>query len=166
MSNYGLHFVRFVGLILLQVLILNNMLFLDFLKPYVYPLFIILLPLNINKIQALFLAFFMGLSIDFFENTGGVHAAACLVIAYIRPLVLRFSFGINYDYQTLKFYNESFNQRFTYLAIMVFTHHLIMFSLEAFSITHLIYILKSTFFSGAFSLCLMLLFIQLIRNKK
>ena len=166
MSNYVLHIVRFVSLILLQVLIFNNMLFLDFLKPYVYPLFIILLPLNINQIQALFFAFFIGLSIDFFENTGGVHVAACLVIAYMRPLVLRFSFGINYDYQTLKFYNESFNQRFTYLAIMIFTHHLIMFSLEAFSFTHVIYILKSTFFSGAFSLCLMLLIIQLIRNKK
>ena len=166
MNNYGLHTIRFIVLLLLQVLILNNMLFMDFLKPFMYPLFVILLPLNINKIQALFLAFAMGLSVDFFENTGGVHAAACLVIAYIRPLVLRFSFGINYDYQTLKFYNEGFKQRFNYLAIMVFSHHLVMFALEAFSFKHILYILKSTLFSGIFSLFLMLLFIQLIRKKK
>ena len=166
MNNYAVHGIRFIILLLLQVLILNNMLFMGFLKPYFYPLFVILLPLNLNKIQALFLAFVMGLSVDFFENTGGVHAAACLVIAFVRPLVLRFSFGINYDYQTLKFYNEGFKQRFNYLAIMVFTHHLVMFALEAFSLKHSLYIVKSTLLSGLFSLFLMLLFVQLIRNRK
>jgi rod shape-determining protein MreD len=137
-----------------------------FVNPYLYPLFIILLPLNLNRIQALFLAFAMGLSIDFFQDTGGVHAAACLVIAYVRPLVLRFSFGINFDYQTLKFYNEDFKQRFNYIAIMVFMHHLVMFALEAFSFQHSLLILQNTLYSGLFSLLLMLLVIQLIRKEK
>lgn len=166
MSNYGLHILRFVILLLLQVLILNNIKLYGFVNPYIYPLFIILLPLNLNQIKALFLAFTMGLSLDFFENTGGIHAASCLVIAYIRPLVLRFSFGINYDYQTLKFYNEGFKQRFNYLAIMIFAHHLVMFSLEAFSFQHAMLVLKSTLYSGLFSLFLMLLIIQLIRKEK
>lgn len=165
MTNYGLHFVRFILLILLQVLILNNIMLFGFITPYVYPLFIILLPLNINHIQSLFLAFVFGLCIDFFQDSGGVHAAACLVIAYIRPLVLRFSFGINYDYQTLKFYNEGFKQRFNYIGIMVIAHHLVMFSLEAFSFKYAVMVLKNTLYSGLFSLFLMLLIVQLIRKK-
>lgn len=166
MTNYSMHILRFVVLLLLQVLILNEVMLFGFVIPYIYPLFIILLPLNLNQIQALFLAFVMGLSVDFFEDTGGVHAAASLVIAYIRPLVLRFSFGINYDYQTLKFYNEGFKQRFNYLAIMIFSHHLIMFSLEAFSFQHVVLVLKNTLYSGCFSLFLMLLVIQLIRKER
>lgn len=166
MSKYGLHILRFIILLLLQVLILNNIMLFGFVNPYIYPLFVILLPLNLNQIQALLLAFAMGLSVDFFQDTGGVHAAACLVIAFIRPLVLRFSFGINYDYQTLKFYNEGFKQRFNYLAIMIFSHHLVMFALEAFSLQHVMMVLKNTLYSGLFSLFLMLLVIQLIRKDK
>ena len=166
MNNYGLHILRFVSLVLLQVLILNNIMLFDFVNPYIYPLFVILLPLNLNQIKALILAFVMGLSIDLFQDTGGVHAAACLVIAYLRPPVLRFSFGINYDYQTLKFYNEGFKQRFNYLAIMIFMHHIVMFSFEAFSFQYALLILKNTLYSGLFSLFLMLLVIQLIRKDK
>lgn len=166
MSKYGIHLLRFVVLLLLQVLILNNVMLFGFVNPYLYPLFVILLPLNLNQIQALFLAFAMGLSLDFFEDTGGVHAAACLAIAYVRPLVLRFSFGINYDYQTLKFYSEDFKQRFNYLAIMIFTHHFVLFSLEAFSVQKIVLILKNTLYSGIFSLFLMILVIELIRKDK
>lgn len=164
MTNYGLHILRFVLLLLLQVFILNNIMLFGFINPYLYPLFIILLPLNLKPIPTLLLAFAIGLSLDFFEDTGGVHAFACVVIAYLRPLILRFAFGINYDYQTLKFYEEGFKPRFIYISIMVFTHHLVLFSLEAFSFQHTLMVLKTTLYSGLFSLFLMLMALQLIRK--
>jgi rod shape-determining protein MreD len=106
MNNSIKHIARFIGFVLLQVLVLNHVLLYGYVNPYLYVLFIILLPLNQSKIKTLFFSFLLGLSIDFFSDTGGVHAMACLFTAYVRPLVLRFSFGINYDYQTLKFYEE------------------------------------------------------------
>lgn len=165
MTNYGIHILGYIFLLLLQVLILDNVMLFGFINPYLYPLFIILLPLNLKPIPTLLIAFAMGLSVDVFEDTGGVHAFACLVIAYVRPLILRFAFGINYDYQTLKFYDEGFKPRFIYIAIMVLIHHLMLFSLEAFSFQHVVMVLKNTLFSGLFSLVLMLLAIQLIRKK-
>ncbi|MGM0635363.1 MAG: rod shape-determining protein MreD [Bacteroidota bacterium] len=166
MNSTLIQIFRFVILVLLQALVLNNVLFLGFINPYLYPLFIILLPLNLNQIQALFYAFLLGLSVDFFDDTGGVHAGASVLIAYVRPIILRFSFGINYDYQTLKFYNEGFKQKFIYIFLMVFVHHLAMFALEYFSLQHIKEILINTVFSSIFTILLMLITISLIRKSE
>lgn len=158
--------LRFIGLVLLQALVLNNVLFLGYINPYLYILFIVLLPLNLSPIKTMFFSFLLGLSIDFFSDTGGVHAMACLFIGYVRPLILRFSFGINYDYQTLKFYNESFKPRFTYISLMVFVHHFILFSMEAFQLRLWKLVISNTISSFLFTTALSLLVISLITYKK
>ncbi|MBC9797729.1 rod shape-determining protein MreD [Sinomicrobium weinanense] len=158
--------IRFIVLVLAQVLICNHIHFLGFISPYIYVLFILLYPLkNENRALFLFLSFLMGLSVDFFSDSGGINAAASLCIAYIRPVVLRFSFGSAYEYQTLKISNTNLGQRFTYLSIMILTHHLILFWLEIFSFTHIFTTLKKALLSGAFTLLLCFLFIPLFRTK-
>lgn len=142
---------RFVILVLLQGLVMSNINFLGYINPYLYILFILLLPVNLDQTKVLLLAFLLGLSIDFFQDSGGVHAAACLVIAYLRPLFLRFSFGITYEHQTMKFRNTLFGERLQYVLLMVFTHHFVLFSMEIFNFQHLFLILKNTLFSGIFS---------------
>ena len=93
MNNvYVKNSIRFVFLILLQVLVLDTVQFGGYVIPYVYLLFVLLLPLDINKSLLLLLAFFTGLSIDFFENTMGLHAAAVVLLAFARPGVLKFYF--------------------------------------------------------------------------
>ena len=51
----------------------------------------------------MFIAFLLGLSVDILTDAGGINAAACVTIAYIRPVILKFSFGSISDYQTIKF---------------------------------------------------------------
>ena len=157
---------RFVFFVLLQLFILDNILFLGYVNPYLYILFILLLPISISSIQALLLAFLVGLSIDFFHNSGGVHAAACLVMAYFRPFALRNAFGINFDFKTLKFYDEGFKPLFVYVSIMVGIHHLVMFSLEAFNVELLSRVIKQTLYSGIFSITLILIVLYLIKPSK
>jgi len=166
MNNSIKHIARFIGFVLLQVLVLNHVLLYGYVNPYLYVLFIILLPLNQSKIKTLFFSFLLGLSIDFFSDTGGVHAMACLFTAYVRPLVLRFSFGINYDYQTLKFYEEGFKQRITYVSLLVLVHHLVMFSMEAFQLKLWKFVVFNTLYSFIFTTALSMLVIALIGNKK
>ena len=89
-----------------------------------------------------------------FLDSGGVHAAASVTIAYIRPLFLKFSFGASYDHQTVKFSNTEFGQRFTYITILVLIHHLILFSLEIFNVSQILLILKKTLFSSIFTVLL------------
>ncbi len=160
-----INIARFIILILLQVLVLNNINFLGYINPYIYILFIILYPIKNNRLLFIFLSFLLGLTIDLFLDSGGVHAAACVTIAYIRPVLLKFSFGTIYDYQTIKFNTTEFGQRFTYFSIIIFIHHLILFSLEIFNSSKIILILKKTLFSSIFTLILCLLITILFSRK-
>jgi hypothetical protein len=155
---------QFIVLVLVQVLILDNILFLGYINPYIYIAFIILLPLKINRIYLLLLSFFLGLSIDFFSNTGGLHAASSLCIAYFRPIFVRLSFGINYDLNTIKLSSAKLRAQFLFIFFMVFIHHLIMFSLEYFSIKYSLEILTNTLYSGIFNFVLIYLVIMLTRK--
>ncbi len=93
MNNaYVKNIIRFVLLILFQVLVLDTVQFGGYVIPYVYLLFILLLPFDTNKSLLLLLAFITGLSIDFFENTLGLHAAALVFMAFARPGVIKFYF--------------------------------------------------------------------------
>ncbi|WP_372918581.1 rod shape-determining protein MreD [Salegentibacter sp.] len=157
--------VRFVGLVLLQVLVLSNINFLGYINPYLYVLFILLYPFNSNQTLFLILSFLLGLSIDIFEDSGGIHAAACLIAAFVRPTLLRFSFGVSYDHQNIKLSATPFGARLTYIFIMVLIHHLVLFSLEMFSLTHIILILKKTLFSSIFTGILVILSLSLFSKK-
>ena len=79
-------------LILVQVLVLNNMNLGGYLNPYIYVLFLLLLPANINRSLLLIIAFITGLTIDYFGNTLGLHAAASVFLAFLRPGVINLLF--------------------------------------------------------------------------
>ena len=158
--------VRFILLVLAQSLVLNNINFLGYINPYIYILFIILFPIKNNRMLFIFLSFLLGLSVDLFLDSGGVHAAACVTMAYVRPLILKFSFGMIYEHQTIKFSNTEFGQRLTYFSIIIFIHHLLLFSLEIFNASNILLILKKTLFSGIFTILICLLITVLFSSKR
>ena len=156
---------RFVFLVLLQVLLFNNINFLGYINPYVYIMFIALFPVKNNRFIIIFLSFLLGLLIDLFSDTGGIHAAACVFIAYIRPIILKFSFGVIYEHQTIKFNSVEFGEKLTYLTILTFLHHFVLFFLEMFNVSKIILVLQRTLFSSIFTILLILL-ITIIFSKK
>ena len=166
MKTYLLNSLRFILLILVQVLILNQFNLFGYINPYIYPLLIILLPFDIRGIQKLLLAFGLGICLDFFEDTGGIHAAATLTIAYFRPFFLRSAFGLSYDHQTLKFYDAPFRERFIYVSMMILVHHTVLFILEIFSVNHLLYLVEKVIYSSVFSIIIVLITLNLIRKKQ
>ena len=157
-----INILRFISLVLLQVLLLNHINFLGYVNPYLYILFIIVFPLDGNRSLLIFLSFLLGLSIDLFGDSGGIHAGASVVIAYMRSLMLKFSFGVSYEYNMIKINKAPFIELMTYISLMVLVHHLVLFTLEIFSLSHILLLLKSTLFSGIFSVvlifCTLLLF--------
>jgi len=157
--------LRFIVLLMLQVLLLNNINFLGYINPYLYVLFILLYPFNANQTLFIFLSFLLGWGIDIFEDSGGINAAACVVAAYIRPAVLRFSFGVSYDYQTIKFSSTQPGSRISYVLIIVLVHHLVLFLLEFFNFAHLLLLLKKTFFSAAFTIILVFITLALFNKR-
>ena len=158
--------IRFLVLILTQVLIFSNINFMGSINPYPYILFIILYPANNNRTLFIFLSFILGLMVDIFSNSGGVHAAACVTIAFIRPAVLKFAFGMVYEHQTIKFNTTEFSNRITYFSILIVIHHLILFMLEIFNISNILLVLQKTLFSSIFTIILSTLISILFSNKQ
>ena len=123
----------FIGLVLLQVLLLNNIEIASIINPFLYIYFIIALPIHTNRISLIFTGFFLGLVIDAFSNTWGIHAMATTLVAFLRPYIFSIvSTQEELDKVMPRFRTMGVNY-VKYIVLMVFIHHLSLFTLEAFS---------------------------------
>jgi len=156
---------RFLFLVLAQVLVLNNIQFLGFINPYIYILFIIALPVRLPRWIGLLLAFILGLTIDAFSNTPGMHAFACVLIAFLRNGLIRLFITIDEgNNPTPSFYTFSVATYVKYAVFMVVIHHATLFFLEAFSFVHFWLMLFKIVLSSTVTI-LMILGIQSLYKK-
>ena len=89
MSDLVKNIFRLAIFIVVQVYVLNKIPHLHrFIVPYVYYLFILWLPFTTPRLALLFIGFITGLTLDYFKMTPGLHTAACVLIAYIRPFII------------------------------------------------------------------------------
>ena len=162
--------VRFFFLILFQVLILNHINLGGYTNPYLYVYFILLLPFATPRWLLLILAFIMGLSIDIFSNTPGLNAAATVLIAFLRPYVIRSisnipeeELGIQPSMRIL-----GFKWFLSYATILVVIHNFALFYLEIFRFAEFFQTLFRVILSSIFTLGLILLGELMFygRNKK
>lgn len=158
--------VRFILLLLAQVAIFNNINLFGFINPLPYILFIILYPVNAPKYSLLLSSFTLGILMDLFCNSGGIHAAACITIAYFRPSFLKFSFGISYEYQTIRINDKLNLERFSFLLTIITTHHSILFLLEIFRFNLMTDILIRIFLTTIFTVILCIIIIYLFKPAK
>jgi len=159
--------IRFIILVLFQVLIGNHINFMGTINPYIYILFIIYFPVQNNRMLFLVISFFLGLCIDWFSDSGGIHAAAALTAAYIRPILLKSTFGTLYKNHNLKLNITELSSKITYISLLTLTHHFVLFNLEIFSISRTIFVLEKTLFSSIFTIFLcVILSIIFSRNSK
>jgi hypothetical protein len=148
----------FIGLVLTQVLILNQVQFSGFVNPYIYILFILLLPLSSPRYLVLLLAFLLGITIDVFSNSLGIHAFSTVLAAYIRPLVIRLISNREEDRNDYPgLVQNKFQWFLSYTSIMVFMHHLVLFYLEVFTFSNFFETLFRVFLSSVFSIIVIVL---------
>lgn len=166
MNNNILNSIRFLVFLALQILIFNNINLFGYLNPYPYVLFILLYPVNSNKSFLLLSSFTLGILIDMFANSGGVHATAAVILAYIRPSLFKFAFGLSYEYQTVKIADKISPERITLLILAIFIHHFILFFFEFFRIDLIFTVLFRTLLSTLFTFTISLLIIYLIKTNK
>jgi rod shape-determining protein MreD len=165
-STLLVNIFRFIMLLAIQIVIFNNMNFLGYISPFPYILYIILYPVNSNRSGLIVSSFLIGLTMDMFCNSGGIHATACLILAYYRPYIFKFSFGLSYEYQTIKI-NESLTpERFSFILVSVLLHHIVLFVFEAFQFRFIWDILLRTLFSSIFTIITSIIIIYLIKPSK
>lgn len=160
--------IRFLVLIFVQVLVIKNIELGRFINPFIYVLFIIVLPFETPKWLLLLSAFVLGITIDMFYNTAGMHAAAAVFMAYMRPGVLKlFSPRDGYEFGTQPTIQYLGVPWFlSYSGILILFHHLVLFYIEAFRFSEFF----STFFrviiSSIFTLLLVVVSQYLFQRKK
>lgn len=151
--------IRFAVLVLLQILILNNIQISGHIVPYFYILFILLMPFETPNWLLLVTAFALGLSVDLFAHTPGMHAAATVFMAFVRPYVLRLSAPRD-GYETGSFprlYYYGFKWFLRYTVILVLTHHFVLFYIEVFRFSEFFSTLLRVLLSSLFSVILIML---------
>ena len=147
---------RFVFLMTFQVLILNNIQLSGYLNPFLYVLFILMLPLQTPKWFVLILSFVLGISIDVFSDTGGLHASASVLMAFLRePILKLISPREGYDVaQQPTVQQFGFGWFFSYTGILVFVHHFFLFYMEAFHFSGFFHTFFRVLLSSIFTLTL------------
>lgn len=160
--------VRFLFLVLIQIFILNQMNFFGYLTPFIYILFIIILPFQTNKLFMLILAFATGLTIDIFGDTPGLHTSATVLMAFVRPGLISAFFGkIEFSQNEEPGIRKlGFGGFLRYVVVLVFIHHFSLFFLETLSFGRFFDIIKTTFFTGLLSIILIYIYIFLFTRNK
>ncbi|NQU84708.1 MAG: rod shape-determining protein MreD [Mariniphaga sp.] len=150
--------IMFISLVLIQVLILNFIQFSGYINPYMYILFILLLPVSTPRYLIVILGFVLGLVIDIFSNTIGMHASATTFMAFARPFVIELISAREMDKSEYPGLNQYGFQWFLYYsAILVVLHHIFFFYVEAFTFMNFIYTFIRSILSSIFSIFIIVL---------
>jgi hypothetical protein len=150
--------LMFVLVVLVQVLLLNQVQFSGYLNPWFYVLFVLLLPVSTPRYVVLLLSFLLGLVIDIFSDTLGLHMASTVILGYFRtPVISMLSAreSEQSDYPGLK--QTGFRWFLLYVVILLTIHHLFLFYLEVFSFAGFFRTFVRVVFSVAFSLFVIVL---------
>ncbi|MEG2515090.1 MAG: rod shape-determining protein MreD, partial [Bacteroidaceae bacterium] len=146
----------FVGLVLLQVLVLNNIHLLGYATPFLYVYFILKLNSGISRNELMLWAFFLGLTVDIFSNTPGMNAAALVLLAFVRPTILQlFSPRDVFDDMEPSFKTMGVGSFIRYTIVCVILHHAALLTIESFSFFSLpVLLLKIVLSAGLTVLCI------------
>lgn len=150
---------RFIILIAVQVLILNHIEISGYINPFLYVLFILMLPIRIPRIFLLIIAFATGLCVDLFTNTAGMHAAACVLMAYLRPGWLKIIAPRDgYDAEAVPSVKRfGFQWFIIYSSVMVLIHHVFLFYIEVFRFSEFFSTLIRALLSSLITLLLIII---------
>jgi len=160
--------IRFIVLLLIQVLLLNNIKFNGYLNPYFYILFILLLPKETPKWLLLVSAFLLGFGVDIFMKSFGINAAATVLVAFIRPSLIKYlSTGKDIE-PNMQIGIKSFGFRwfFLYSLILIFVHNFVLYFLDIFSFNEILLTFYNILLGTIITLSLVIIIQYLFYNIK
>lgn len=160
--------LRFLGLLFLQVLIIDNIRLGNFIHPCVYVLFVMLLPFETPKWKLIINGFIIGFAVDIFNGTPGLNAAATVLMAYIRPNIIGLTTRkSDIEGKTAPTVSEMGLQWFfLYSVLLLIIHNLALFMLEAFSFRLFGLVLLETLLSVLVSSFVIILIIYIFKPTK
>jgi rod shape-determining protein MreD len=176
MNVYLKNILRFCIIVLLQVLILDKITLrwwnepsgFPIFIPYVYPLFILLLPFETPVWALLILGFILGTSVDAFMNTAGMHACATILIAYLRTNVLSALLPRNlseYAGHGPSIRSMGWMPFLVYSAFLILLHHFVFFTIELWSFSNFGFLLLKVVASALTSMLFIIVYLLLFTRQ-
>ena len=168
MNRTVLNIIRFIALVAAQVLIVNHIRLGGYVHPYIYLIFVMLLPINMPGWQLLLSGFGIGLVIDLFMGTLGMHAGATTLMAFCRPAIITIISG-SQKFDNIKEPNVNqlgFAWFLRYTLCMVIVHNFMLFMLEGFTFHLVGQAMLRILLSAPASMFLILLIIYLFSPTK
>jgi len=149
----------FILLIVLQVLLFNNIQFSGYVNPYIYIMFILLLPVEIPSWLLLLLSFGMGLILDFYSGSPGMHSSATVLTGFVRPFILRvISPRDGYEARSEpSMMAYGFRWFLIYTVLIVLVHHTALFYIEVFRFADFFRTMLRVLLSSLFTVTFILL---------
>ncbi len=172
MNQITRHVWRFLILLLLQVLVFQQLSLAGFgfnyIQIFIYPLFIVLLPIDVGKSWMLVMGFLLGTSVDMFYDSPGLHAAAMVMTSFVRPFLLK---GMEprggYKMNTSPTpYELGTNWFYRYASILLTIHLFTYFTLEAFQLSSIFVVILKTISSFLASMVMIILYVLIFNPKK
>lgn len=144
----------FVLSVIIQTLIFDRIYFTGTINVFIYILFILLLPVQTNKITVMLLGFLIGITIDIFNSTPGIHTAATVLMCYFRPSFLRiYSPRDGYDNNKIPgIKNNGLNWFLKYAMSLILVHHTVLLFIDAWGFAGFFFTFSKIALSSVFSL--------------
>lgn len=162
------HIFRFISVLLIQVLLIDQMPLSAYIRPAFYIYFLLCLPVSFPRWIELLVGFVVGITMDCFSNTLGLHAFCCVLTTYLRPLLIQL-FVSEEDRKAGLTSSLSLFGWNTYLklsSILVVIHHCVLFSMESFSLTGWWQTIIRIVVSSIICLLLILMFEAIKKNRQ
>ena len=159
------YILQFIVVVLLQVLLFNNMDYFYLVSPYIYIIFLLDLPLNVKTPSLMLIAFLLGLTVDYFSNTMGLHTSACVLIGFLRNGYLKVLFSqLEFKFQQPSIIQFGLTEYLKYAVGMVGLHHIALFMMESLSFNNFGFLLLRIIINIALSLFIIMCY-ELCRKK-
>jgi rod shape-determining protein MreD len=159
--------ISLILIIILQVLVVDHFLIFGYVIPLVYLYGVLYLPTVIKPIPTLIIAFLLGWTIDLFQGTGGIHASACVLLAYVKPFLLRsISTQGGLEYERLSIQNLGMPKFLIYSSLGVLTATLWIHVWETFAWSLIFSSILKAIISSLFTVILITLLEMLLYSRK
>ena len=149
-------------LILLQLLIFDRINLFGFMNPSIYIIVMIIHRYDLDQFNFIIIAFLLGFTMDIFGHSAGSHSFSCVTVSFLRPLIVKFSLGPNYDDFSSPFSSGILlSNRILYCLLLIFLHELILNAYSYFNWTHTFTILKLTIANSIFTFIIIISILNL-----
>lgn len=163
-----INIIRFIILIILQAVVFKNIGYYNIAALFPYILIVLLLPTGLPNFFVFVLALLTGLTVDAFYDSMGVHASACVALAWFRIFFHKITLEVDAQasFQNPSWGNMGFKWFSTYLFLGTLIHHTVLFFVEVFSFQNFLHTLASIFFSSLFTVVIILIISLMTYNRK